>query len=71
MFALESLSLVDETYGNSTHAKRACEFLLSKQKPDGGWGESYQVSRYFSLFCGRTCRYIPLDLMAITCTVFY
>ncbi|CAE6489359.1 unnamed protein product [Rhizoctonia solani] len=42
MFALESLSLVNENYGNSNHAKRACEFLLSKQKPDGGWGESYQ-----------------------------
>ncbi|KDN35062.1 hypothetical protein RSAG8_11900, partial [Rhizoctonia solani AG-8 WAC10335] len=42
MFALESLSLVNETYGNSSYAKRACEFLLSKQKPDGGWGESYQ-----------------------------
>ncbi|KAG9104304.1 Lanosterol synthase (Oxidosqualene--lanosterol cyclase) [Ceratobasidium sp. 370] len=41
MFALESLSLVNETYANSSHAKRACEFLLSKQKEDGGWGESY------------------------------
>jgi lanosterol synthase len=44
MFALESLSLVNETYSNSRHAKRACEFLLSKQKADGGWGENYQVS---------------------------
>ncbi|KAF8597566.1 terpene synthase [Ceratobasidium sp. AG-I] len=41
MFALESLSLVNETYGTSSRAKRACQFLLSKQKEDGGWGESY------------------------------
>ncbi|KAG8967403.1 Lanosterol synthase (Oxidosqualene--lanosterol cyclase) [Tulasnella sp. 419] len=42
MFALESLALVGETYSNSESAKRACEFLLSKQKKDGGWGESYK-----------------------------
>ncbi|KMP02262.1 hypothetical protein CIRG_10085 [Coccidioides immitis RMSCC 2394] len=42
MFALESLSLVGETYANSEHAKRGCEFLLSKQRPDGGWSESYR-----------------------------
>jgi squalene cyclase len=43
-FALESLSLVGETYSNSSHARRACEFLLSWQREDGGWGESYKVS---------------------------
>ncbi|EIW79190.1 terpene synthase [Coniophora puteana RWD-64-598 SS2] len=42
MFACESLSLVGETYGTSAHAKRACEFLISKQRADGGWGESYK-----------------------------
>ncbi|KAJ7576848.1 terpenoid cyclases/protein prenyltransferase alpha-alpha toroid [Mycena floridula] len=42
MFALESLSLVGENYHNSQHAKRACEYLLQKQRADGGWGESYQ-----------------------------
>nr|KMM63772.1 lanosterol synthase [Coccidioides posadasii RMSCC 3488] len=42
MFALESLSLVGETYATSEHAKRGCEFLLSKQRPDGGWSESYR-----------------------------
>jgi lanosterol synthase len=44
LFALESLSLVGETYGNSQSAKRACDFLISKQRADGGWGESYKVS---------------------------
>ncbi|ETS80174.1 hypothetical protein PFICI_07703 [Pestalotiopsis fici W106-1] len=42
MFALESLSSVGETYETSPHAKKACEFLLSKQRADGGWSESYR-----------------------------
>lgn len=42
MFALESLASVGETYGNSERVRRACEFFLSKQMPDGGWGESYR-----------------------------
>jgi len=41
-FALESLSLVGETYENSEHAQRACKFLIGKQREDGGWGESYK-----------------------------
>ena len=41
-FALESLSLVGETYETSASARKACEFLLSKQRADGGWGESYK-----------------------------
>jgi lanosterol synthase len=44
MFALESLSLVGETYATSDYSCRACEFLVRKQRPDGGWGESYKVS---------------------------
>lgn len=43
MFALESLSLVGETYENSKYSRKACQFLLSKQRADGGWGESYKV----------------------------
>ena len=42
-FALESLSLVGETYENSVSARRACDFLIGKQRADGGWGESYKV----------------------------
>lgn len=42
MFALASLATVRETYENSTRVRRACEFLLSKQDEDGGWGESYK-----------------------------
>ncbi|KAH9479645.1 Lanosterol synthase [Psilocybe cubensis] len=41
-FALESLSLVGETYETSEYSRKACEFLLSHQREDGGWGESYK-----------------------------
>ena len=42
-FALESLSLVGETYETSAASRRACDFLIGKQRADGGWGESYKV----------------------------
>ncbi|WOO77353.1 Lanosterol synthase [Vanrija pseudolonga] len=41
MFALESLAIAGETCANSERVRRACDFLLSKQKSDGGWGETY------------------------------
>lgn len=43
MFALESLKSIGETYDNSSHSKRGCDFLISKQREDGGWSESYRV----------------------------
>nr|AAL56020.1 oxidosqualene:lanosterol cyclase [Cephalosporium caerulens] len=42
MFGLESLASIGETYSNSDVAKRACDYLLSKQREDGGWSESYK-----------------------------
>lgn len=42
MFAIESLSLAGEHHANSASVRLACAFLLSKQEPDGGWGESYK-----------------------------
>ncbi|KAJ3078519.1 Lanosterol synthase (Oxidosqualene--lanosterol cyclase) [Quaeritorhiza haematococci] len=42
-FALESLATVGETYENSDVVRRACDFLISKQMADGGWGESYRA----------------------------
>ena len=44
MFALESLRSIGETYSTSTYSRRGCDFLVSKQKEDGGWGESYLSS---------------------------
>ena len=43
MFALQSLSLAGETYETSDSVRRACDYLVSKQRADGGWGESYKV----------------------------
>jgi lanosterol synthase len=44
MFTLESLHSIGESYGNSAYSKRGCDFLISKQREDGGWSESYRVS---------------------------
>jgi lanosterol synthase len=44
MFALESLASVGETYKTSENSRRGCDFLISKQQADGGWGESYLSS---------------------------
>ncbi|KAK4093729.1 hypothetical protein Purlil1_2063 [Purpureocillium lilacinum] len=43
MFALESMASIGETYSNSKISKAGCEFLLSKQREDGGWSESYKA----------------------------
>ncbi|KAG7093758.1 hypothetical protein E1B28_007407 [Marasmius oreades] len=39
MFALECLSLAGEDYNNSPSVQMACDYLVSKQRVDGGWGE--------------------------------
>jgi lanosterol synthase len=46
MFALESLASLGETYETSSSSKRGCDFLVSKQREDGGWSESYKVSSH-------------------------
>ncbi|KAJ8445201.1 hypothetical protein Cgig2_024407 [Carnegiea gigantea] len=43
-FAVEALIAGGKRYQNSLALRKACEFLLSKQLPDGGWGESYLSS---------------------------
>ncbi|RHN51002.1 putative lupeol synthase [Medicago truncatula] len=40
-FAVEGLSACGKNYHNSPSLQKACKFLLSKQLPNGGWGESY------------------------------
>jgi lanosterol synthase len=43
MFALESLASIGETYKNSLHSRWGCDFLIARQREDGGWSESYRV----------------------------
>ncbi|KAL6876157.1 lanosterol synthase [Trichoderma longibrachiatum] len=43
MFALQSMAAIGETYSNSQIAKAGCDFLISKQREDGGWSESYRA----------------------------
>ncbi|KGQ96923.1 lanosterol synthase [Candida albicans SC5314] len=40
MFALEALHTVGLDYESSSAVKKGCDFLISKQLPDGGWSES-------------------------------
>jgi Squalene-hopene cyclase C-terminal domain len=54
MFALQSLCLADETYETSDSVRRACDYLVSKQRADGGWGESYKVCDFSTLKTIRT-----------------
>lgn len=44
-FAVEGLTACGKNYHNSASLRKACEFLLSKQLPNGGWGESYLSSQ--------------------------
>lgn len=40
-FGILALIADGKTYQNSSSIRKACDFLLSKQLPSGGWGESY------------------------------
>jgi cycloartenol synthase len=40
-FGLEALAAAGERHASSPSARLACAFLASKQRADGGWGESY------------------------------
>ncbi|KAJ3225057.1 Lanosterol synthase (Oxidosqualene--lanosterol cyclase) [Clydaea vesicula] len=42
-FGVESLASAGEFYSNSDSVKRACDFIVSKQMNDGGWGEKYKA----------------------------
>ncbi|KDP27754.1 hypothetical protein JCGZ_19783 [Jatropha curcas] len=40
-FGIKGLVAAGRNFNNCSSIRRACEFLLSKQRPSGGWGESY------------------------------
>ncbi|KQJ96386.1 cycloartenol synthase isoform X4 [Brachypodium distachyon] len=44
-FGVRGLIAAGRTYKNSQSIRKACEFLLSKELPSGGWGESYLSSQ--------------------------
>ncbi|KAL7133796.1 hypothetical protein ABFS83_12G164400 [Erythranthe nasuta] len=44
-FGITGLIKGGKTYENSLAVRKGCEFLLSKQLPSGGWGESYLSSQ--------------------------
>ncbi|KAL5079907.1 hypothetical protein RYX36_008328 [Vicia faba] len=44
-FAVEGLTACGKNYRNCPALRKACQFLLSKQLPNGGWGESYLSSQ--------------------------
>ena len=44
MFAIEALHSVGENYSNSEYVRKGCDFLVSRQMDDGGWGESMKSS---------------------------
>ncbi|XVE78769.1 hypothetical protein DITRI_Ditri14bG0004500 [Diplodiscus trichospermus] len=44
-FAVEALTTCGRNYNNCPALPKACKFLLSKQLPNGGWGESYLSSQ--------------------------
>ncbi|PHU07863.1 Beta-amyrin synthase [Capsicum chinense] len=41
-FALEGLAAAGKSYNNCAAVRKGVEFLLRKQRSDGGWGESYR-----------------------------
>ncbi|XP_028752047.1 cycloartenol synthase [Neltuma alba] len=44
-FGLIGLIAAGKDFNNCSSVRKACEFLLSKQLPSGGWGESYLSSQ--------------------------
>jgi cycloartenol synthase len=56
-FGILGLVAAGKTYQNCSSIRKGCEFLLSKQLPSGGWGESYlscQDKVYTQLEGGRS-----------------
>jgi lanosterol synthase len=42
MFALEGLAATGHTFATSEAVRRGCQFLVERQKKDGGWGKRWE-----------------------------
>jgi cycloartenol synthase len=63
-FGCTSLAALGDTYESSASLRKACQFLLSKQRPNGGWGESY-------LSCqDKVYTDLPGDRSHVVCTAW-
>ena len=67
-FGVSGLAALGHTYESDDAIRRCCRFVTSKQRADGGWGESYlscqdKVRRYggrtfmcvYQLSCFTVC----------------
>ncbi|KAJ1736115.1 hypothetical protein LPJ61_000165 [Coemansia biformis] len=74
MFALQSLACVGMYFDSCWEAMRGCAFLIDRQNPDGGWGESFascELKRYVQHPDGSQVvhtAWAVLALMAAKCT---
>lgn len=57
-FAVRGLVCAGRTFENSLAIKKACKFILSKELPSGGWGESYLSCQDKVTWLQSTCLFI-------------
>ncbi|KAK6944649.1 Squalene cyclase, C-terminal [Dillenia turbinata] len=48
-FGIKGLVAAGRNFNSCSTIRKACDFLLSKQLPSGGWGESYLSSQNKSI----------------------
>lgn len=48
MFAIEALSTQNLTWKNCEAVRKACDFIVRRQEPDGGWAEDFRSCELFS-----------------------
>ena len=56
----EGLAAMGDTVANSPAQRKACAFLLDRQRSDGGWAESYRSSQDKVLSLLFECICVPL-----------
>jgi squalene cyclase len=63
-FAVFGLVSAGRTFKNCSAIRKACEFLLSKELPYGGWGESYLSCQDKVTWLESTCSFILDNLVS-------